>query len=400
MKQFDLNIQNYRIDELIYLFDLPPSFDIEILDSKERKLSEKLLNDATLSFEMRNTITDFLRNAKKEIIKNKKSIADGSAKLSSTKLDNLAGNHIIQQKDKDTYINSYPSEFFAGTLNPLKKRILHKNLNIDTRFRENYYTTLSTNVHINLPVHFNDVIKMQLTSIEMPITCFVISKKLGNHFFTIKVNSEQAIIDIPNGNYNEISIVNIINAQLVSKGGVFALVSFTTNLRSGTGTGQMVVAPNAPGVDSIELNFQNDIYGNEDINTPLPLKLGWFLGFRSGKYTGNINYVSEGIPDLTGPKYIYLVVDDFNNNVNNGFFNAFNSSILNKNILARISLQSQTFQILLQNNLNLTTAPREYFGPVNIKNLHIQLLDEYGRVLDLNSMDYSFCLTLTTIYDI
>jgi hypothetical protein len=46
------------------------------------------------------------------------------------------------------------------------------------------------------------------------------------------------------------------------------------------------------------------------------------------------------------------------------------------------------------------TTPREYFGPVNITTLNIQLLDEYGRVVDLNNMDFSFCLTLITAYDI
>jgi hypothetical protein len=28
------------------------------------------------------------------------------------------------------------------------------------------------------------------------------------------------------------------------------------------------------------------------------------------------------------------------------------------------------------------------------------LLDGYGRVVDLNNMDYSFCLTMTIVYDI
>jgi hypothetical protein len=78
----------------------------------------------------------------------------------------------------------------------------------------------------------------------------------------------------------------------------------------------------------------------------------------------------------------------------------FNSSLLNKNILARISLQSGTFNILLQNNLNLITPEREYFGPVNINNFTVQLLDSYGRIVDLNNMDFSFCLTLTRVYDI
>jgi hypothetical protein len=94
------------------------------------------------------------------------------------------------------------------------------------------------------------------------------------------------------------------------------------------------------------------------------------------------------------------VVDDFNNNVNDGFYGAFTSSILNKNILARISLQSGVFNFLSQNNLNLITTPRQYFGPVDIQKLQIQLLDEYGRILNLNNMDYSFCLSFQTVYDL
>ena len=148
------------------------------------------------------------------------------------------------------------------------------------------------------------------------------------------------------------------------------------------------------------MNFQADRFGNDDRNTPLPLKFGWILGFRNGIYINNLNYVTEGLLDLTGSKYLYLVIDDYNNSVNNSFYSAFNSSILNKNILARISLQANTFNILQQNNLNILTTPREYFGPVNIQTMNIQLLDEYGRVVDLNNMDFSFCLTLTTVYDL
>jgi hypothetical protein len=173
------------------------------------------------------------------------------------------------------------------------------------------------------------------------------------------------------------------------------------NLTSGTGSGQTLVGEITSGtVTSIELNFQADRYGIEDRNTPLPLKFGWLLGFRNGVYVNNLNYVSEGVIDVTGSKYLFLVVDDYNNSVNNNFYGAFNSSILNKNILARISLQSNTFNILEQNNLTLVTTPREYFGPVNIQNLNIQLNDEYGRVVNLNNMDFSFCITLTTVYDI
>jgi hypothetical protein len=152
---------------------------------------------------------------------------------------------------------------------------------------------------------------------------------------------------------------------------------------------------------NIGLNFQANINGDDDRNTPLPMKLGWLLGFRNGIYENNENYVSEGVVDLYGPRYLYLVLDDHNNSVSNSFYSAFNSSILNKNILARITVQTTTpFSILAQNNLNLVSTSREYFGPVNIQHMNIQLLDEYGRIVDLNNMDFSFCLTLTTAYDI
>ena len=137
-----------------------------------------------------------------------------------------------------------------------------------------------------------------------------------------------------------------------------------------------------------------------DHSTPLPLKFGWALGFRNGIYANNMNYASEGVVDVTGPKYMFLVVDDYNNSVNNGFYSAFNSSILNNNILARISIQSNNFNILEQNNLIIITNPREYFGPVNLQTFNIQLLDEYGRVVELNNMDFSFCLNLITVYDL
>jgi hypothetical protein len=162
------------------------------------------------------------------------------------------------------------------------------------------------------------------------------------------------------------------------------------------GSGKML----ANSVTNFSLNFQTDRYGNEDNQTPLPLKFGWLMGFREGFYENNTTYVSEGLIDLLGSRYIYLVVDDYNNNVSDGFYGAFTSSILNKNILARITLQGSVFNVISQNNLMLVTNARQYFGPVDIQKMQIQLLDEYGRILDLNNMDYSFCLSFQTVYDL
>ena len=409
---FDLNIENYTRDELIQMFELPLNFDKSIVEIKEAKLKDSIFNNQEINKDTQVKTINFLVKAKNIILNESHSspknglqqkiedFYNSSYELKTSQLENPE-EHMVQVRPEKPYLSSYPSEFFQGVINPLKKRTIKKNLNIDTKFRDNYYSSSSTNFNITLPIIFNNVLQMQLGAIELPTTYYVISKQYGNNFFSLTVNDSTTVISIPDGNYDQTTIMNAINNQLSLAGSPFDLIAFIVNLTNGTGSGQTMVGEITSGtVTGIELNFQADRNGVEDRNTPLPLKFGWLLGFRNGIYVNNLNYVSEGVVDITGPRYLFLVVDDYNNSVNNSFFAAFNSSILNKNILARISLQANTFDILEQNNLNLIVTPREYFGPVNIQNLNIQLLDEYGRVVNLNNMDFSFCLTLTTVYDI
>ena len=409
---FDLNIENYTRGELIEMFELPSNFDRNIVEMKEAKLRDTIVNNSQINKDTKVQTVNFLTKAKNIILSEDKpqnkplqqkieDFYNSSYELKSSKLED-PGEHMIQVRPEKPYLTSFPSEFFPGIINPIKKRTIRKNLNIDTRFRDNYYSTASSNFNIQLPLNIDNVLQMQLSSIELPTSYYVVSKQYNNNYFNIVVNGQNAVISIPDGNYTQTTIMDIINTQLTNAGAPFSYISFIVNLtNTTTGSAQTLVGPNGTGVVSqLELNFQYDRNGIEDRGTPLPLKFGWNLGFRNGMYSGVTNYVSEGIVDLTGPRYFYLVVDDYNNNVNNNFYSAFNSSILNKNILARISLQANNFNILEQNNLNIVTTPREYFGPINLYTMNIQLLDEYGRVVDLNNMDYSFCLTLITVYDL
>jgi hypothetical protein len=410
---FDLNIENYSRGELIEMFELPPNFDRNILENKEAKLRDTIVNNIQLKMDTKAQTINFLTKAKNIILNEdrppqntqlQQKIEDfynTSYQLKSSKLEDQ-GEHMIQVRPDKPYLSSFPSEFFPGVINPIKKRTVRKNLNIDTRFRDNYYINPSTNFNLILPMNIDNVLQMQLSSIELPTTYYVVSKQYNNNYFTIMVNGEKSVITIPDGNYNQTGIMDIINTQLSLAGAPFIYVSFIINLSGSTnGSAQTMVGPNGSGiVTDLELNFQVDRNGIEDKGTPLPLKLGWNLGFRNGVYIGVVNYVSESIVDLTGPRYFYLVIDDYNNNVNNNFYSAFNSSILNKNILARISSQANSFNILQQNNLNVVTTPREYFGPVNLTTMNIQLLDEYGRIVDLNNMDFSFCISLVMVYDL
>jgi len=398
---FDLTIDNYNKIELIDMFELPSNYDTYIVEQQETKLKESILNNSgNITQQTRLKIVEFLKEAKKILLNG------------ITPKMTVSGSHDVQERPSEPYLTSFPTDYVKGVINPLKRRVNTRYLNIDTRFRENYFTCQSTNYHLDLPLKISGVMSLQLSAIELPTTFFNISKQLGNNFFTIEVDnynngtttkSYSTVITLQDGNYAPSSLVDYLNSIVGTMGAPFNLLIFTLNILNTmiSGTGQMVVGISNPNdIFNFTLNFQADKNGNNDNNTPLPLKLGWTFGFRSGKYVNNSTYISEGVMDLTGPRYIYLVVDDFNNNVNNAFYGAFNSSILNKNILARISLQSKFFDIFIENNLNVITTPRHYYGPVDIQKLHLQLLDEYGRVLDINNMDYSFCLILHTVYDI
>lgn len=409
---FDLNISNYTSDELKDMFDLPSKFDKNMLEIKESKLRESIVNNSEINKETQSKTLDFLIKAKKQILNSLQkesgalqekldTIYNINRDLGPSNLSKLENKQYqIQERPVYPYVFTSAEDTITGIINPLAKSTITKNLNIDSRFRDNYFTSSSTNFNFKLPANFNNVVKMELAAIELPTSYYVISKQYGNNFFTITVNSSTTTISIPDGNYDQTTIMDAVNNQLSLAGDPFDRVNFMANLTNGiTGTGQTMVGfMDISGNTVLELNFQADRFGADDHNTPLPLKFGWLLGFRNGIYVNNFNYVSEGLIDVNGSRYLFLVVDDYNNNVNQNFYSAFNSSVLNKNILARISLQETTFNVLKLDGL--TTTPREYFGPVNITGMNIQLLDEYGRIINLNNMDFSFCLNLTTVYDI
>jgi len=383
MSQFDLNIENYKREELEEIFDLKKDYSQIDIENSENILREKVRNDRTVDNDTRIKTISFLQQIKEILLKNAISadakfsvLTNLNTELNGSKLL-TQGNNFVIEKPQTAYEMSYPSDIFPGVINPLKKRTLRQNLNIDTRFRNNYTITSSSNFLFDLPLRFANTVSIELSSFEFPDINYTISKKAGNNYFSVIFDTGSYYITIPDGDYTNTSLIDTLNTYVTSN-----LIPLNFSLNNAN---RLII--------NSEYEFKLD-FESPDNTIPLPLKLGWILGFRNGIYTDENSYTGEGLVDLSGPKYIYLVIDDFNNNVNNGFYSAFNNSVLNKNILARLSLSNNLVKT------SIITTARQYFGPVDVQKLQVQLLDEYGRVLEVNNMDYSFCLTLTVLYDL
>jgi hypothetical protein len=360
---------------------------------------------------------------------------------------------LIQRKDTP-YINTMSSDFYPGTMNPLNTRIITKCLNIDTRFRDNITSTSSSDFIVQLPQKFTKVVSMQLAALEIPISFYGISAAFGNNYLYITVNYKNipgdtmavdlptfTVIDnndetttasgafiIPDGNYSASDLILQINLflrpintdnSLLRPNNIFSYIQFVLPIsQNGSGSGIVSISPISTtsitsiyninknvsttysgNVNYINLDFTLDKSGFPD-GVDISSKLGWNLGFQKRQYLNATSYLADTIIEPSNIRYLYLVVDDFNNNVNNNFISAFNKSILSPNILARIPLKGASFSIMYENDYNAVSEPRRYFGPVDIQKLKIQLIDEYGKSVQMNNSDYSFCINLKMLYDL
>jgi hypothetical protein len=110
--------------------------------------------------------------------------------------------------------------------------------------------------------------------------------------------------------------------------------------------------------------------------------------------------ISETIIEPATVRYIYLAIDDFNSSVNDLFTNAFYKSIMSPDVIARISIKSSYFSLLMENDLSVVTEPRSYFGPVDIQRIRVRLYDDRGNILQMNDSNFSFCLVFKMLYDL
>lgn len=269
------------------------------------------------------------------------------------------------------------------------KQTKTKYISIDTKFRDDYDFSQPASFQVVLPERVNDVHSIGVTNIEIPMSFYNISANLGNNYFKIINGANTEIIHIDDNQYDAVSLTAEINSKLAaSTYGNGLLFSVIANARTTISTNSVARS----------IIFDVDKSGSSD-KFQFKQKLGWLLGFRKTAYDVPVfgSVAAECVVDLSGPRYLYLAIDEFSKGNQNTFVTPLASSMINKNILARIALDTKHYEygsILPANSYNslLTTDRRSYTGKVHLQKLHIQLLNESGIPMMLNGNDFSFCL--------
>jgi hypothetical protein len=420
---FELDIKKYTLDELKDMLDLREGFTLEDVVQKEDVLRERLLADKGVTEKKKKSIVHFLENVKQKL-------------LNIAKQQFNTAHNVIKRNHKSISVLNTISRNRDDDDN-LDRSTIKRLISVDTQFRTNYYNTKSTDFQYTLPTVIKNVVSMELCGLEIPNSYYQISRNFGNDYCWLGLDDKWYFISIPEGNYNKKNMADTINQQIslaTGKQNVFFLIDEKSEKSA------FVQKSNAAPAGPISIKIAFNRLRSTSVSTqagqssPLPEidisapggimgKLGWILGFRMAEYTeksgyvalgelpssitdpSGSGYISEGIYNAWTNKYFYIVVDDFNKNANNFVVPTYAASLGTANILARITLNpgvafNAGFTLTTDSAWdNTTTKKRSYFGPVDITKIKFQIIDSFGRIVNLNNMDCSFALNLICLYD-
>jgi len=225
----------------------------------------------------------------------------------------------------------YEVPIAQGKLNPTLKNITTRMVNIDSKYRTNstpsvknvkygeiisHHTSSwsSSNFNCNLSETLMNVVNIQMYSISIPYSWYLIDEPYGNTSF----NVNDIEIKIRIGNYSKQELVNEITTVMVEKLGQGNSITFDSI------SGKAILTLDSSGntITFYEPGGISSTSKNCGPGTKANFNLGWILGFRNNIYTdndavidsGNYVYTSESFIDIYGPRYLILVIDDYNSN--------------------------------------------------------------------------------------
>jgi hypothetical protein len=413
----DTNINNYSPAEILTLlkidnYDLDSIF-VKILETLDR------VNETSLPGNKKQNILLFFRQCFLKIC-SYYNLSPNEMMIKNIE-NRLAQNYSqekIQVEKKEQFVGSLPTKvpeattvssnidkYARGIVNPIQRETVTSILTINSKFRDSKQST-TTDFSVMLTEPINNVVSLKLASIELMNSYYAISDYLKTNLFTIetyKINtSSNAITDlyqrdiqISEGSYSNALMVTTLNDIFIADPSLNMVETQYSDLKGKIYFFINNLSPPPPG-----LEYAFNLYFSIP-SRPLFLNYGWLMGFKKAEYIFTKDYIKTATPtkeigfnpespvDLTGTKFFLLEVTDYNNNApavlkyntnDNFWFNV-------KDVLAQIPNNTQAYSLIIEDSSDKIFKTRKYFGPVKLQKLRIRLLDENGKVVDLNGSE-------------
>ena len=405
------------------------------------------------------------------------------------KIQVLQGNkHMPTKREKLGINETFQVPVAQGTLNPNLKNTITRIVNIDSQYRqiimpnsENPLGPASpTNYTLDLTENLTNVLSIKLNSVQIPYTWYAIDVSSGTNVLFYKLTSSATYTPfvVPPGNYTPDQLNTYMSTVPPFNGTIFT-IAYNSNSGKISITNVSAFsydilffdpAYNVPVTPSLMTSDINDAIAASKLNS----NLGWLMGYRGTNLLAaapntllyrfdatTTTIPAEALADTYGPKYLILVLDDYNqNHLNKGLVNIatndtrlslpsyFNPGIAvtcdasgnptyvqsaprkltqaqlytintiqqdrnnttidrytgptTTDVLALIPVKTYSLlpgQPYIEFGSSLQTNERVYFGPVNIERMKIQLIDDKGNILNMHGNDWSFTITSTHLYE-
>ncbi len=460
----DLDINNYTIRELINFFKLEQQYTIDDLDNKEGELINNVLNVySTSDINYKKELIQFIKNGKqilygtvKQPPKNNNSNNksknsendknDKSDKVENHKTNSSTPSTILESLDSNILNKSFIPSNLGNSYNNIGKIInplsshpslqeqsiptttvngynIHTNTAnyvFNTRFRDNYFGTVSSNCSFTLPTIIKNIISISLAGIQIPnvTNTFSNSKETNQLYIYEDTTGLNAIVIVPRGNYKINTFVpaleKAINEQVIGSYPNRFTVTIndstnTINIINSTYTFRInVLKKKSDPANLFQCPFDSYYLNNNTDNVDEKKKIkpsdffttmGYLMGFRKFEYFGEKSYKTEAPFDDSLQDYCYFELEDYTDSHNETTYGILPTYILSNNIIAVLPITTPKYISSFDNNSNFIYKNREYKAPVDIKKITIRMRADQGAIMDLHEIDFSFVLQIKTIYD-
>lgn len=377
MSTIDYNVDNYTVTELLAILGLNDP-TINDIDKQTNKLIQrfKTENNAKLVLffqQIQTKLNKYMNNLKisgedieydpnteqtdkwfkyEALPQNERTQKD---KITNRiqKIDVYDNHHVPMNREQLGVNNNFQVDVAQDTLNPNLENITSRFINLDSQFRQasGGSDTTSTDYTLDLSDPLTNVLNLRLYSYQIPYTWYAFDYSYGNTCFwlTNKGNSYQ--INLEPGNYSPTDFCNALQLSFVSIGFKYSITPYPNIIIHNSNSGKININlqgwidPSGniiEGIDQYNSTFDATInpyftffditgqkicYNNGTSKCVSTSKiqtfdstLGWAMGFRLPIVPVFINGSKPvAVANLYGPKYLILVIDDYNqNHINNG----------------------------------------------------------------------------------